>query len=86
MGVCSKIGDPMSVVPSIRVDLSKFRSAVKSVKMKQKDLLDIEFAGKQVIVNGIRMRAPHDTGATANSTKQHIIKATDKEVVDDIGP
>ena len=70
----------------LKIDMSDFDNAMKNVKLTKDDMLDIEKPGAMVLRNGIVMRVAKDTAATANSTRSHIIEATSKRVVDDVGP
>ncbi len=68
------------------VDTSKLEAALKAINFGAGDLLTIEKTGAAVQINGQRMRVAVDTSATKNSIGQHIVEATEKKVVDDIGP
>jgi len=80
----SKRGDGMK--PGIHINIREFENYVSNVRLTKDDMLDIEKPGAMVLRNGIVMRVPKDTSATANSTRQHIIEASSKRVVDDVGP
>jgi HK97 gp10 family phage protein len=70
----------------ITVDLSQFSRMMAKAHFKKQDLLDVEGPGALVLINGMRMRAPWDTGALRASINQHIIESTDTRLVDDVGP
>ena len=70
----------------IQINDAGLRQALKEAKLTAADLLQIEGAGAWVLVNGMRMRVPVDTGATRASIKPHITENTDTRLVDEVGP
>lgn len=70
----------------IKIDASQLEKALKAIRLDGNDLLQIEGAGQWVLVNGMRIRVPVDSGATRNSIMPHIIESTGTRVVDDVGP
>lgn len=68
------------------IDDTEFNKALASIQLNQRDLVEIETPGAAVLINGMRMRVPVDTGATKNSVQQHIVESDDDHVVDDVGP
>ena len=72
--------------PSLTVDTSKLKEALRAVVMSPANLLTIEGAAAKVVVNIERQLVPVDTSATQNSINSHIEEATLLRVVDEIGP
>jgi len=71
---------------SLHVDISKFGPALDRKKLTRQNMLDIRGAGARIVINKQRELVPVDTGATRASINSHIIEATEKRVVDEIGP
>jgi len=73
-------------VNGIQVDDTAFNKALRNITINAQELREIETPGAAVLINGMRMRVPVDTGATKNSVQQHIAESNDDRVVDDVGP
>jgi hypothetical protein len=76
----------MSNGVKMSIDVSGLQEAVAKGKTTRQDLLNIRGAGAKIIINKQRELVPIDTGATKTSIMSHIITATAKNVVDDVGP
>lgn len=68
------------------VDISQALKAFTDGALTKNDLLDIEKPVALTIVNKQRELVPVDTAATKNSVSPHIQSASDKEVIDHVGP
>ena len=68
------------------VDISQALKAFTDGALTKNDLLDIEKPVALTIVNKQRELVPVDTAATKNSISPHIQSASDKEVIDHVGP
>ena len=68
------------------VDTSDFDRRIRAIEFGADDLLHMAGAGSAVLVNGMRMRVPVDTGATRASIKSHIVTSRRTYVEDDVGP
>ena len=68
------------------IDTRQADALLNRLDLSKPDMLDIEKPIALTIVNKQREKVPVDTAATKTSIGPHIETATDKQVVDHVGP
>ncbi len=82
--MCVEKGSDMS--GSMRVDVAQVNVFLKNANLTANEMLTVEKPGALTIVNTQRTLVPKDTHATELSISPHIQEASEKRVVDLIGP
>lgn len=67
-------------------DDASLKKALRDIRIDRSDMVMIEGAAAKPVINLERQLVPVDTAATQNSVGSHITEASEKRVVDEIGP
>lgn len=67
-------------------DTSGLEKALKQIGFTVDDMKDVEKKGATVLIDGMKQRAPKDSGDMAEGIQQHIVEASLNKVEDEVGP